>query len=196
MGDSLIIPRSALGGLTRIYKDKVCVYMHSINGKVFYIGKGTPDRPFGFYHRNKIWHRIVVDNNGKFEVKILDWFAIDELARLREECEIKLWQPEANMVHNGFTKVLSMELRHRLSLAKIGKHYPKVEQSRTPESMKKLWDASRRQVTDLMTNVTYESMTEAARVSGGSLDLVKRHVAGRVRKPRFYAISKSRVRAA
>lgn len=190
MGDSLIIPRPMLGGLTRIYKYKVCVYMHSIGGKVFYIGKGTPDRPFGFDHRNEIWHRIVVDNGNRFEVKILEWFDNSELAREHEEREIKLWQPEANMIFNGYGQVLSIERRRHLSLVKMGKHYPKVEQSRTPENMKKFWDANvrRRKVTDRFTNTMYNSMTDAACASGVSLSTVKDHVAGRLKhEPRFYA---------
>lgn len=164
--------------------------MHLIDGKVFYVGKGTPDRPFGFDHRNKIWHRIVLDNNGRFEVKILDWFDDDALARMREEQGIRLWQPDANMIYNGYKQVKTAEQRRHLSLVKIGKHYPKVEQSRTPENMKKFWDANvrRRKVTDRLTNLTYASMTEAANATGLSLTTIKHHVAGRLKsEPRFCA---------
>ena len=73
-----------------------CVYTHSIDGQVFYVGHGTFEHPYVRGKRNKAWAAIVRGNDGKFEVEIVQCFADRGLAAKVERSLIDLWKPAAN----------------------------------------------------------------------------------------------------
>jgi len=74
-----------------------CVYTHSIDGIVFYVGHGTPTRPYssGVTNRNKIWMDTVRKNN-YFDVDIIGWYESKAEAILKERELIALYKPAAN----------------------------------------------------------------------------------------------------
>lgn len=55
---------------------KYCVYSHSINGIVFYIGSKVSknNRPYDKKQRNKDWWNFVNSNNGNYDVEIIKEF--------------------------------------------------------------------------------------------------------------------------
>jgi hypothetical protein len=83
----------------RIEQGKVCVYSHSIDGTVIYIGKGIPARPF-HTNRTKQWHDVV-DPAGRFDVQILSWHSTDAEARKEETFQILKLKPIANLQVKG-----------------------------------------------------------------------------------------------
>lgn len=81
-------------------KRRFCVYTHSVEGKVFYVGAGVPSRPYTDIDRNPTWARIVQEH-GYFDVDIVNWFASKASAFRFEKTEITRLRPEAN---RGFHK--------------------------------------------------------------------------------------------
>lgn len=68
------------------YTRKYCVYAHSSQGEVFYIGQGRIGRPFDTCNRSAQWH-YYVQQRGAYFVSILGYFdtqheALQEEARL------------------------------------------------------------------------------------------------------------------
>lgn len=49
-----------------------CVYTHSHNGAVFYVGHGIPQRPFDMVRRNQAWKDYVTKLH-RYEVDIVLW---------------------------------------------------------------------------------------------------------------------------
>jgi len=84
----------------KIELGKVCLYTHSIKGKVFYVGVGVSVRPFVTAKRSSKW-REVVTRHGFYEVRILAWFSRKAQALQLEQQLIKELKPEANLMHSG-----------------------------------------------------------------------------------------------
>src|ERR1041385_5952573 len=82
----------------RVEIEKICVYLHSVDGKVFYVGMGIADRPLQIAgrHRSARWHEIV-DRAGHFNVEIVGWFKSEDDARKEEYRQIKIHYPYANI---------------------------------------------------------------------------------------------------
>ena len=78
-----------------------CVYTHSVDGEVFYVGMGNGDRPFagasnaGTSARNELWHAVVARRGG-FDVSILKWFGSRKAALSYEKKMIALFNPSCN----------------------------------------------------------------------------------------------------
>jgi hypothetical protein len=98
-----------------IYKNKICVYAHSISGVIFYIGKGRSGRPFNIDNRNGAWHEAV-NSAGHFEVNILSWFDDDRAARQAERQQIRHYKPCANIYRYEPTKANAYQAVQRHSL--------------------------------------------------------------------------------
>jgi Domain of unknown function (DUF927) len=47
-----------------------CVYTHSTAGRVFYVGCGTPNRPYDRHHRTPLWHAHVKEIGDKYDIII------------------------------------------------------------------------------------------------------------------------------
>lgn len=98
-----------------IHKNKICIYAHSIKGVIFYIGKGTSERPFENLNktkRNQLWHDKV-NQHGSFDVNILAWFDLcDNDASIIEEAKlIREFKPECNQHLNGYETSQLQKLR-------------------------------------------------------------------------------------
>lgn len=79
---------------------KLCVYTHSIGGVVFYVGLGTPVRPFTVSNsmngRSAKWYEMV-KGAMHFDVEIIGYYDDPQDAR-DKECElIELLEPVANV---------------------------------------------------------------------------------------------------
>ena len=72
-----------------------CVYTHSYQGTVFYVGKGIPSRPFDGLSRNKRWETFV-QNITSYEVSIIFWTDDEDLAYSEESRLIQLLKPLCN----------------------------------------------------------------------------------------------------
>lgn len=56
-------------------------------GDIFYVGKGCKKRAYDKFDRNNHWKNVVNKNNGKFEVRILNWFNNEQ-----DALESEIWQ--------------------------------------------------------------------------------------------------------
>lgn len=72
-----------------------CVYTHSLNGDVFYVGQGKPRRPYDFSSRNHVWNEMV-DSREDVEVRIVEWFRTQDDALTAERKLIRELRPRAN----------------------------------------------------------------------------------------------------
>jgi hypothetical protein len=75
-----------------------CVYAHSLDGNVFYIGCGKKERPFNSANRGRLW-KVIVSVSRRYEVQILEWFSDETTAYERETQEIKNRRPASNTAH-------------------------------------------------------------------------------------------------
>jgi hypothetical protein len=77
---------------------KFCIYTHSIEGVVFYVGKGSPSRPFSAVGRNARWKELT--RNTDYDVEIISWFASEQDAYAAERLLIEMYRPSCNIVYN------------------------------------------------------------------------------------------------
>jgi excisionase family DNA binding protein len=84
----------------KINLGKYCVYTHSIDGVVFYVGKGSSHRPIQFYGRSSWWRDVVDAAGGVFDVEIIAWFDSEKEALRFEKKKIKTLKPKANRLDN------------------------------------------------------------------------------------------------
>ncbi len=82
-------------GMTIRLDRPYCVYVHRIQGVVFYVGQGTPSRPYAQTARPDRW-RELVEAAGAYEVEIVETFITREGALSLERHLFDLYQPEAN----------------------------------------------------------------------------------------------------
>lgn len=111
----------------RIEVHKVCVYAHSIDGVVIYVGKGREGRATSVGTRNKVWRQLV-EAAGYFDVEVLAWYEHNEDAKLREAQEIRSLRPAANMHLNGYT----ISAAHRKAISDA----QRLRAQRSPESIR------------------------------------------------------------
>lgn len=164
----------------RITIGQVCVYTHSIQGKVFYVGKGISSRPFETSRRGERWHNIVSEA-GHFDVEVIAWFDSDQDARLQEAQDIAKYKPEANLMGNGWRrseefkaamskchkgKAVSPETRERIGLSRQGLEPWNKGAKTTDEQKRKLSLAQRGRnaVIETGSGTEYPSVREACRV--------------------------------
>ena len=83
-----------------VYLDKYCVYTHSVDGDVFYVGKGTGVRPFTFTQRNEAWNSIT-GGAGRIEVNIIHWCDSEAEALAVERLTVRKLRPIANVAEGG-----------------------------------------------------------------------------------------------
>lgn len=85
-----------------IHLDKYCVYTHSINGDIFYVGQGLSDRPFDHRSRNNAWKAITAGvGAGAIDVEIVDWYETAAEALEVEKNLISTLRPVANVGGGG-----------------------------------------------------------------------------------------------
>ena len=100
-----------------------CVYSHSLNGQIFYIGKGSQQRAYSKHCRNELWNGLV--GNGGFEVSIIKRFRCTLKARRLERALIRKMKPSANICDNPdnaemlWEKVFSCRIRMRNELWRL-----------------------------------------------------------------------------
>lgn len=79
----------------RVPVGKFCLYDHSSNGQVFYVGIGSPTRPFEKIGRNELWIDFV-SRLDEYFVTIHAWAdSLDDLRKL-EASMIKHVMPACN----------------------------------------------------------------------------------------------------
>ena len=117
-----------------IIKDTYCVYMHSSNGEVFYVGKGRSYRPFEFSRRNDDWVKFAQSANGEIEVTILEWFDLEDDALLYEAMKIRDMKPACNKLMNGH--VISDTHRSAISNTHKGKMVSQRARDKISKAMK------------------------------------------------------------
>lgn len=115
----------------------VCVYQHTVAGRVVYVGKGDAERFAHRKGRSDLWKRLVSQAGG-FEVSILRWFATDAEARAFEKRAIARLQPECNVYGLPGRKRPASEA-HRRHLSESGKGRVFTE-----EHKRKIGEANRR----------------------------------------------------
>jgi hypothetical protein len=68
-------------------------------GVIFNVGKGKGKRAWSAAVRNKHWHHVVDKNEGKFDVRILNWFNNEDDAYAAEIWQIAELAPLGNLVN-------------------------------------------------------------------------------------------------
>lgn len=82
--------------MCQIFVGKICVYSHSVNGRLIYIGKGTSSRSHDSKIRTPLWKSLVDES---FDVEILRWFESNSEALRFERERIREFRPPANVTH-------------------------------------------------------------------------------------------------
>lgn len=82
-----------------------CVYAHRRDGRIFYIGKGRPNRPFERRDRTDRWDQ---EARHGYEVVFLGWYETEKEALEAESSFIWRLQPAANF-HGIYHKPLVAE---------------------------------------------------------------------------------------
>jgi hypothetical protein len=92
---------------------QLCVYTHSANGQVFYVGQGTRSRPRCQNNRSRAW-RAHVEAVGHFDVEIVHW-TDDRNEAVRIESELIAAHPAAcnteKYDRKAFSKSVAMKRR-------------------------------------------------------------------------------------
>lgn len=83
----------------KVEPGRFCVYHHVKEGTVFYVGHGTPSRPFDAVSRNSVWKEIV-GKPPSYEVLVVRFFSNEPDACLFEREEIVRLNPAANFTHS------------------------------------------------------------------------------------------------
>jgi hypothetical protein len=73
--------------MTIVPHKRLCVYSHSADGKVFYVGQGRSQRPYEQDGRALRWHAHVEESGGGYEITIHTW-TDDRAEALRIEREM------------------------------------------------------------------------------------------------------------
>jgi hypothetical protein len=145
----------------------------------FHIGKGSGNRAFSKYNRNKYWHNIVNKVGYKVEIII---HSLEEKQAFAKEIEfIKLYKSmgycETNLTNGGEGGsgcVRSEETKKRVGDAKRGIPSPKRGKSYIKQSICQLGSKNhmygkpnprRLQVINIITNKIFDSIKEAAKDS-------------------------------
>lgn len=176
----------------RVNKDGWCVYSHSYEGKIFYIGKGRPQRPFELHGRNDIWIEFM-KNKDYFDVSIVEWFLDERDAYTFERDIVDTLRPECNMQCSGYK--LSEEHKKAISDALTGitrspetrkkmSDYKKSMNIRPPLGSNKGCEMIRTVVKCLENNVIYRSIQEAARQTNVSDNAISKQIRGKTKKTR------------
>ena len=84
--------------MLKLKKGKYCVYTHSHRGKVVYIGKGIPQRPFDLNARSKRWLEFF-NTKESVQIDIVGWFDDEKKAIEKERKLIRKFQPICNTNH-------------------------------------------------------------------------------------------------
>jgi hypothetical protein len=62
--------------MTAIPNKRLCVYSHSADGEVFYVGQGNSQRTYERASRTPRWHaHVVEESGGGYEITIHAWTA-------------------------------------------------------------------------------------------------------------------------
>jgi hypothetical protein len=78
-----------------VQNQKFCVYSHSIDGEIFYVGMRNPHRPYDRGMRNPRWHTRV-EKSGAYEVIIHVWTDDRRTAQRIEREMIETHKPSCN----------------------------------------------------------------------------------------------------
>jgi hypothetical protein len=83
-------------------RERLCVYTHSANGQIFYVGYGAPLRPYTRATRNSRW-RDHVKRAGEYEIAIRAW--------TYDRAEAQRIESEMISAHNPFCNILKSDNR-------------------------------------------------------------------------------------
>ena len=110
-----------------------CVYTHSHNGKIFYVGKGKGYRPLSSADRHAAWNSVtsLMDS---FDVDIVKWFENEKDAYDFEKLLTMKYKPEGNVLNTG--RSISESHRQALSIANRGRTMPEEVKDRLRKSLK------------------------------------------------------------
>lgn len=75
--------------IEKLFKSEYYIYEHYLDGKLFYIGKGSGRRAIDFSHRSEIWKAKVNKRESAIEVKIIAYFHDELYARAFEKMHIR-----------------------------------------------------------------------------------------------------------
>src|ERR1043166_8882766 len=79
-----------------IWPRRYCVYLHKARGEVFYVGRGSLDRPFSRDGRNQKW-RDLVQEVGKYDLEVQRLTDDEETAKAEEIRLIQALAPSCNV---------------------------------------------------------------------------------------------------
>lgn len=186
-------------------KHAYCVYTHSHNGIVFYVGKGRPYRPFDTSRRKGKWVEFVRTLE-TFDVEIVLWTSDNAIATQEEARLIREFRPCCNQYMNGYAnaerrlasshantgKVISLATRQKISTARKG-HIPNGWEghSHTEESKQKI-RASQHciPIVCIETGDSFPSIAAAAKALSISKTNIRLHLQGRYRHVSGYTFQK------
>lgn len=135
--------------------NQLCVYAHSVNGKIVYIGSGSLSRPFELKKRTDVWNAfmnsIADDPSARITIQIVSFHPTAEHAKKAEHVLITNLRPVLNQHHNPNSRL------------------PKLGSSSSP-----------RLVTCVETGEHFASASLAAKKLGVTRGAMSNHLLGRV----------------
>lgn len=75
--------------IDKLHKSKYYIYEHYLDGKLFYIGKGTKERAINFSNRSKAWKIKVNNRETDIEIKVIAHFYDNLYAEAFEKMHIQ-----------------------------------------------------------------------------------------------------------
>lgn len=201
---------AAVLSTVRMEPAKYCLYQHSSDGVVFYVGVGVSTRPFERIKRNALWDAFVAAA-GAFDVMILQW-SDNRLELLRAEAAaIGEHKPACNQMMNGYThseerraktsathkgKVISEETRQRMSAASKARPNGWDGRSHSSEAVEKIRAAQTSYpVRCVETGLEFDSLCDAARTLAISKTSLRAHLGGRAKHVRGMTFERLNIRA-
>ena len=135
------------------------VYTHSVNGKVFYVGKGRGNRDTQTRSRNRFWHNIVKkhgepiirrvqenlsdDEAYELEKKLIQKYGIENLTNMSEGGPLYGEGYDKNGENNPMYGKLHSDVA-RKKMSEKAKKLQNGKYVRSPETLRKLSESSKR----------------------------------------------------
>lgn len=105
--------------INKLYKNKYYVYRHLIDGKIFYIGKGSGTRAVDLKNRSKKWNDFAGEDLDLVEVEIIKTFDCEKEAYSYERKLIKSLRSEGveltNVIGNNDNKYSNKKKENKYS---------------------------------------------------------------------------------
>lgn len=168
-----------VGGWTfeLVKKDYYCVYTHTYDGEVFYVGSGTYRRPYdfrseGMFKRSPEWWEYCNQDSTSIEVNIVRRFTDkDESIEFERYYTKKLIEQGVGLINRRYGNEISTKTREYMSEIQLSRGVIKSEYTKNKQRVKVMGKGNGRAVGIEVITPTgvveyYDTIGEAERITG------------------------------